>query len=170
MDLTIINEALGLASNAIGLTGKAASTIGAIKGLFDGEKTPDSGEASKLLNALASELTLANMTNVQLSDALKKLSQELLRQDEFEREKSRYELFETGQGDILLRLRASAANGQPSHYVCPVCLNRDKLISYVTGQGDYKLCQTNNTHAFRFSETEYRRAMRSNNDWSAHDY
>lgn len=170
MDLTIINEALGLATNAVGLTGKAASTIGAIKGLFEGDKAPDSGEASKLLNTLASELTMANMTNVQLSDALKTISRELARQQEFEIEKDRYELFETGQGDIVLKLRTSAANGQPSHYVCPVCLNRDKLISYVTGQGDYKLCQTNNTHAFRFSETEYRQAMRANNDWSPHDY
>ncbi len=35
IDLTTINEALGLASSAVGLTGKAASTISAIKGLFE---------------------------------------------------------------------------------------------------------------------------------------
>ena len=170
MDLTTINEALGLASSAVGLTGKAASTIGAIRGLFEGGKAPDNSETSKLLNTLANELTMANMTNVQLSDALKTLSRELLRQDEFEREKDRYELFQTGERDIVFKLKPDMANGQPEHFLCPVCLNRDKLFSYITGEGDYKLCQTNSTHTFRFKQTEWRQPARARSDFNPLDY
>lgn len=170
MDLTSINEALGLASNAVGLTGKAASTISAIKGLFEGGKAPDSSEATKLLNELASELTMANMTNVQLSQALKTLSHELLSQDDFEREKARYELFQTRENDIVFKLREDMANGQPIHFICPVCLNAGKLISFISGEDDYKTCQTNNTHLFRFKDTPIRRTTKRRNDWSPHDF
>ncbi|MBP2446379.1 hypothetical protein [Rhizobium leguminosarum] len=153
MDLTPINEVLGLASSAVGLTGKATSTIAAIKGLFEAGKTPDNSEASKLLNDLATELTMANMTNVQLSQALKTLSREMLRQDEFEREKARYALTQTREGDVVFKLKEDMANGQPVHFICPVCLNRDHLISFLQGNGDYRRCQTNNNHVFQFTDT-----------------
>lgn len=156
MDLTTFNEALGLASSAVGLTGKAAATISAIKSMFEGGKTPDSSETAKLLNELANELTLANMTNVQISQALKTLNQELLRQDEFEKEKSRYELVETEVNDFVFKLKAEAANGQPIHFVCPVCLNNNKVINYISGQNDFKLCQSDNKHLFRFKKTAWR--------------
>ncbi|KAA3529019.1 hypothetical protein DXM29_09465 [Agrobacterium tumefaciens] len=156
MDLSTFNEALGLASSAVGLTGKAASTITAIKGMFEGGKSPDSGEASKLLNELANELTLANMTNVQISQALKALNQELLRQDEFEREKSRYELFQTSEGALVFRLIDTMRNNQPAHFICPVCLNRDRLVSFLQGNGDYRNCQTDSHHVYQFANTPYR--------------
>jgi hypothetical protein len=165
MDLTTINEALGLASSAVGLTGKAASTIAAIKGLLEPGKTPDTSEASKLLNALANELTMANITNVQLSQALKTLGQELLRQDEFEKQKARYELFETRRGDMVFKLREDMAEGQPMHFVCPVCLNRDKLISFIRGEGDRRHCQTDVHHSYQFDRTDSPPTRRRSGGW-----
>lgn len=162
MDLTSINEALGLASNAVGLTGKAASTISAIKGLFEGGKAPDSSEATKLLNELASELTMANMTNVQLSQALKTLSHELLSQDDFEREKARYELFQTPENDIIFKLREDMANGEPTHFICPVCLRHSKKISYLQGNHDYRHCQADKKHLFHFKNTPRESKARRN--------
>lgn len=158
MDFTQVNEVLGLASNAVGLTGKAASTITTLKGLFEKDKTkaPDSSEASKLLNELANELTLVNMTNVQISQTLKVFSQELHRRDEFEKEKARYELYKTTVGNLVYKLKAEVANGQPSHFICPVCLNKDKLVSFIQGEDDYRTCQTNNNHGFEFNRsTQY---------------
>lgn len=169
MDLTIINEALGLASSAVGLTGKAASTIGAIKGLFESGKAPDQTEASKLLNDLATELTMANMTNVQLSQALKTLSGELLRQDQFERERARYDLFQTPQRDIVFKLKDDMTNGQPMHFICPVCLNASKLVSFISGEGDYKVCQTNSAHNFKFKDTPFRMSARAQMDYNPFD-
>lgn len=167
MDLTTINEALGLASSAVGLTSKAASTISVIKGLFEGEKTPGNSETSKLLSSLVNELTMANMTNVQLSQALKVLSQELLRQDEFEREKARYALFQTGQGDIVYTLKEDMADGQPMHFICPVCLNRDKLISFIRGEGDYKQCQSDKKHLYQFKNTPRKQRIARSSYWSS---
>ncbi|NDW43657.1 hypothetical protein [Ruegeria sp. PrR005] len=159
MDIGQIGEYIGLATSAVGLTGKASDTIVSIKALFEGGKTPDNEQVQRLLNTLAAELTSANMMNVQLSDALRALSQELQRQDDFEKEKARYELIETSQKDIVFRLREDAANGQPIHFICPVCLNRDKLISFVSG-GYYKTCQTDGKHGFRFEKMPPARQVR----------
>lgn len=153
MDFTVINEVLGLASSAVGLTGKATTTIAAIKGLLDDGKGADSGETAKLLNTLASELTTVNIMNVQLSESLRKLSQQLQREDEFERERSRYELFRTGQNDFVFKLRENMAEGEPVHFVCPVCLKTNRLFIFISGEGDYKSCQANNQHLFRFKDT-----------------
>lgn len=154
MDLAQIGEMLGLASSAVGVTEKAVDTAQSIKGLFQSGKEPDKGEVSRLLNTLASELTSANMMNVELSTAIKSLSEELYRQDEFQKHQSRYELFRTKQDDMVFRLKDDQSNGEPEHFICPVCLNRDKIFSFVTGRGNFKVCQTNRDHVFRFDATE----------------
>lgn len=84
---------------------------------------------------------------------LKTLTDELHEENNFAAAIARYELIETHQGAMIYRLRASEANGEPIHYICPVCLNRDKLISYADGNGDYRVCQTNREHVFRFNHT-----------------
>ncbi|MBY5808956.1 hypothetical protein [Rhizobium leguminosarum] len=153
MDVTAIDAVLGLASTAVSVTGKAASTAEAIKKLFSSDKAPDAGEALKLVNTLAVELTSANMMNVDLSSALKTLSQELKADDEFVREKDRYDLVETDKGDLVYKLKEDRANGQPIHFICPVCLKRDRLISFIRGEGDYKVCQTEPKHHYQFKHT-----------------
>lgn len=153
MEFAQISEAIGLASSAVGLTGKAAATAEAIKGLLSSQDAPDADKTKQLLNTLATELTSANMMNVQLSEALRTLSQEMQRQDEFEKEKARYELYKTREDDFVYRLKQNDANGQPSHYICPVCLQRDKLFSFIVGKGDYKNCQTDSSHCFTFSQS-----------------
>lgn len=159
MDLDSIQNALGLATTAVSLTGKAASTANTIKKLLSSDKTPNKSEAETLLNNLATELTSANMMNVQLSDAVKALSQELKRQNEFENDKARYELFETSQGAYVFKLKEDMANGQPVHYLCPVCLNRDKLVSYLKHAGHIKRCQTDTSHLFKFAPAPARKSL-----------
>ncbi len=165
MDITQLGAIVGLASSAVGLTDKATSTVASIKELFEGDKAPDSGEATKLLNTLAGELTSANMMNVQLSTMLKALTDELQREDAFAAEAARYELIETGQNVMIYRLKESEANGEPIHYICPVCLKRDRLISYADGNGDFKVCQTNREHVFRFDHTPIRQPKRTRGTW-----
>lgn len=153
MDFGQIESLLGLAATATGMTEKAVSTASAVKKLFAGDKAPDAGEVSTLANELAAQLTAANMMNVQISTALRLLSADLKRQDEFETERARYELFETAQRDIVFRLKEGSTDGQPRHFICPVCLNRDKLVSFIRGEGDYKYCQTNREHFFEFQDS-----------------
>lgn len=150
MDFSQIESVLGLVSTAMGATGKAVSTVEAVKNLFAPGKTPDSGEASKLLNALAAELTAVNMMNVQLSETLKVISRELKQQDEFEKELTRYALYETPQGDIVYKVREEMAAAEPIHFICPACLKRDKLFIFISGKGDYKTCQVNTSHLYKF--------------------
>lgn len=154
MDFSQITELLGVASSAVGLTGQATKTFSSIKNLLEKDK-PDTEAASALLNDLARELTSANMLNVQLSDALRKLAQEVQRQNEFDRLKSRYQLVATPKQDFVFRLREDMADGETIHDICPVCLNRDKLISYLatTGGGDYKTCQADKNHVYQFRQT-----------------
>lgn len=166
MDFSQIEGLLGLAGTALGTTGKAVTTVEAIKKLIKSEKKPDEAEAVSLLNNLAAELTAANMMNVQISEKLKSLSQELKRQDEFEREKARYELFETPVGDMVFKLREDAANGQPMHFICPVCLNAGSEFSFITGEGEYKVCQKITHHSFRFKAPHYMRATKARTDWN----
>ncbi|MBB4570605.1 hypothetical protein [Rhizobium leucaenae] len=153
MDLTQVEGILGLASTALGATGKAVSTVEAIKNLMSSEKKLDNDKAATLLNTLAVELTAANMMNVNLSTGLKELSQQLKSQNEFEKDKARYELFQTGQNDLVYKLKEEMAEGQPMHFICPVCLNSDKQISFISGEGDYKRCQKDKKHMFRFKNT-----------------
>ncbi|PTX04608.1 hypothetical protein [Pararhodobacter aggregans] len=152
MDMVEIGAAIGLASQAVGLTGKAAEAVASIKGLFRPDGSVDTEEAKRQLNALAAELTAANMANVQISGALRKLSDELNRADEFQSARARYELIQTENGDYLFRLRADDAAGEPTHYICPVCLNKDKVFSFVRVSGaGYGTCQADKQHIFLFN-------------------
>ncbi len=153
MDLSVIGEVIGLAGGAASATGKAAETIKTISGMLNSDKKPDTDEAAKLLNVLAVELTAANLMNVEVSTALKALSQELQRQDEFEVEKGKYALFHTPQNDVVFKLIQDEITERQPHFICPVCLNRDKIFSYVTGNGDFKNCQTDRNHIYRFGKT-----------------
>ncbi|MBA1140242.1 hypothetical protein [Mesorhizobium neociceri] len=165
MDFSSITSVIGLATTALGATEKAATTAEAVKKLFASEKKPENSEVQALLNTLATQLTAANMMNVDLSDAIKALSRELKRQDDFENEKARYELFQTGQQDVVFKLREDQANGQPIHFICPVCLNAERLISFISGEGDFKVCQRNRDHTFRFKSTSDLRAGKTRTSW-----
>lgn len=164
MDMEYLTNAVGLASAAIGMTGKAASTADAIKKLFASDKAPDKSEAAKLVGDLASELTAANITNLKLSEALRSLSEQFRKEDEFDRERERYELVATDRNEMVYRLRAEAANGQPDHYVCPVCMH-EKKINFIRGVGDIRHCQANQSHFFRFTTTPRQPRVRAGRSW-----
>jgi hypothetical protein len=149
LDFTTIGAALGLVSTATGATSNAVALAEKIKNLVGSGDAKDSSEAVQLLGTLANELTSANIMNLELSKNLKALSQELQRHDEFEKEKARYELFETPQNDFVYRLRDELANGEPTHFICPVCLKRDKLVSFLVGRYS-RQCQTDHRHSYSF--------------------
>jgi hypothetical protein len=151
MDLMALTTAIGLATTALGATEKAAMTAEAVKKLFATDKKPENNEVQALLNTLAAQLTAANMLNVDLSEAIRGLSRDLKRQNEFENENARYELFQTSMNDIVYRLRQDQANGQPEHFICPVCLNADQQICFITGRNHLKVCQKDRHHVFSFS-------------------
>ena len=143
IDLTQVQTVLGLASTAVGLTGQAAATVDSVKKALSGGKGADSGKAVELLNSLASQLTTVNIMNVELSGQLRTLSKELEKDNRFEERLARYQLVDSGYGDLLYLLRGEAAKDEPEHYVCPVCIEKESRFHYVTGakDGSGKLCQ-----------------------------
>jgi hypothetical protein len=154
MDIGTIQAAVGLAGAAITTTGQAASTVEAIKKLFTTGKPADD-KGVELVNSLASQLTAVNVMNVELSNSLRSISDELRKEDDFSKQRGRYELVNTPEGDMVYRLIEELKNGQPTHYICPVCLNNDRLFNFIVGEGDYKVCQANVRHRFRFKNTPH---------------
>ncbi|TBC51036.1 hypothetical protein [Rhizobium ruizarguesonis] len=155
MSIEYLTDAVGLASAAIGMTGKAVSTADAIKKLFASDKAPDKSEAAKLVGELAAELTAANITNLKLSEALHGLSEELRKEDQFEKEMARYAPYQTAEDDIVYKVREEFAGEEPIHFICPACLKKDRLFIFITGKGDYKHCQLNHTHTYHFGSTQW---------------
>lgn len=152
MNISDIQEMLGLAASAVGLTKQAAVTVGEVKRVFEDSSDASSPEKHELLNTLAQQLTAANMTNLQLSSLLKEVSEKLRAEDAFEEKRKRYKLVQTAGGDMILQLRADLANDEPTHFVCPICLEKTRQFHFVTGSssGQGKLCQ-NCRHFFEFN-------------------
>src|SRR5690606_12059138 len=114
---------LGLATSAVGLTGQATATVEAVKRAFPRKSDEASGEAQQLLNNLATQLTSANMMNLQLSSTLKDIVAQVEREQRFEKRLARYELIDNGYGELIYSLRVEHVyQPEPSHYICPICI------------------------------------------------
>jgi hypothetical protein len=145
MDLTSLQAVLSVATTAVGFTGQAAETIEKLKNLLPKSKGGGDEAAPELIrviNTLANQLTTVNMMNVQLSSMLRSVAYEAERENQFDREFSRYQLIQTEMGDMLYALREEAANDEPIHNICPVCVSNERLFHFVVGNGDSKQCQS----------------------------
>ncbi|PSL17626.1 hypothetical protein [Shimia abyssi] len=151
MDHTQIQEALGLASSAVGISDKATKTIRAVETQLNYGSVEVEGALAELIAQLVVELTTANITNTQLYEVVKNLNRKFHENVAFEQEKARYEMVETAEGDYVFRIKDHMVDEQPIHYICPVCLNQDKRISYIAGR-HRRVCQTNRKHVFSFGK------------------
>lgn len=154
MDIAQINAVLGLASGAAGLTTQAAQTVQAIKDLFARSKSDGKDEMTDLLNALVTELTSANLLNLRLSNALSEISESVAKDIYFEQKMKRYQLFTTNQGDIVYQLQDEFIKNDPPHYICPICIEKNKAFHFVVGSSNErgKRCQGCG-HYFIFRES-----------------
>lgn len=139
IDPNQLQAALGLATAVTSATGSAVGVIQQIKGLIGPGRGDSSPELQSLVNDLAQKLTAANMLNLQLSEAVNGLANDLRRDDEFRREKARYMLFETPPGDYVMKLRDDCLNGDPPHFACPVCLH-ESVISVLRKGEEFLIC------------------------------
>ncbi len=151
MDFTQIQALLGVAASAAGFTKDAASTVAEVKKVFAADKGSASGETQGLLSSLAEQLTAANMTNAKLSTLLVELGKTLQAESDFDERRRRYRLVDNGHGEMLWELRSEAAEGEPPHYICPICIEKTRQFHYVTGSpsAEGKYCQSCR-HFFRF--------------------
>lgn len=147
-----IQEMLGLASAAAGFGDRTIQTVSALREFLSRAKLKRDSQLIETLKKLDADLSAASVVNARLSAELRDLNDEVSKAEEFEKEKARYELVETSEGDFVFRIKNSMADEQPVHYICPVCVNRDKTISFIAGR-HRKVCQTDRKHVFNFGKT-----------------
>lgn len=166
MDLTQIQTVLGLATTAVGLTGKATATIEAVRNTFSAKSDEANAEAQQLLSSLATELTSANMMNLQLSSMLNDVVAQMKKEHKFEKRLAKYELIESSYGDVIYSLKSENSDSEPHHYICPICIEKNEQFHFVTGShaSEGKHCQGCN-HYFQFKQTD-RLPRRSSSGYS----
>jgi len=127
MDFDQIRQALEIA----GASGTAVKNLGsgveAIRNVFKSSGKEMSPEVKSLLVDLAGNVADAKLANAELTQKLAELQLALQKQESFENRKACYEMVETPAGNMLYRLREDVAGGQPVHYACPVCMEKDQI-------------------------------------------
>jgi hypothetical protein len=147
-----LQEMLGLASAAAAFCDRTIHAVSALRELLNRAKPKRDPEVTETLKKLDADLLATAVVHARLSAKLTSLNEEISRNEEFEKERSRYELVETSEGDFVFRIKNNMADEQPIHYICPVCVNRDKTISFIAGR-NRKVCQTDRKHVFNFGKT-----------------
>ena len=147
-----IHEMLGLASAAAEFCDRTIQTVAALRDRLGRATLKRDSQLVETLKKLDADLLAAAVVNARLSAELTVLNDEASKAEEFEKEKARYELVETSEGDFVFRIKSNMADEQPIHYICPVCLNQDKTISFIGGR-HRKICQTNRKHVFNFGKS-----------------
>ena len=154
-DFTQLGAFANAASTALKVTSDAVKTVQSIKDLVGKDEASSRSEIDALLNKLMTELTLANLQNLQLSDQLKQVTNTIVAVADFQSKLSRYEEYHTPQGAILLRLKSEFQSDGVGHFVCPICVEKKREFHYVTGSPDHngKHCQCC-LHFFEFRRSD----------------
>ncbi len=151
MEQDKFQELLGLVSVASGTSEEVRKNVEAIKDIVSDRRLRDRRLLGTLVNQLLIEVSSLHSTNDQLQKKLADFGKHFAERDQFEREKARYEMVETEEGDFVFRIKNHMADEEPVHYICPVCLNQGKTISLLAGR-NRKHCQTNRKHVFNFGK------------------
>ncbi|MCZ8171256.1 MAG: hypothetical protein O9272_05905, partial [Brevundimonas sp.] len=71
-------------------------------------------------------LMAASSAQADAAQAIKNLEQRLMEFENWEAERKRYELADTGKGSVAYRLREGMEAGEPAHWLCPHCFEKRK--------------------------------------------
>lgn len=90
-------------------------------------------------------LFVAQEEQAQATKKIEKLEQEIARFKDWEVEKRRYQLEDTGQGSLAYRLKSEALTDEPVHWICPSCYQNGKksILKHETlavGRTDTLVC------------------------------
>lgn len=89
----------------------------------------DAATRQTLIVEFTSKLMEAQQHEALLIERIRALEKELVRFENWEAEKQRYELTDVGGGAMAYRLKDSMSNGQPPHDICASCYeDRHKSI------------------------------------------
>ena len=66
-------------------------------------------------------LTAAGMAQADAAEKICALEQQIVQFENWQAERERYELADTGQGSLAYRLKSVVEDGEPPHWLCPHC-------------------------------------------------
>ena len=71
-------------------------------------------------------LTAAGMAQANAAETIRDLEQQIVQFENWQAERERYELADTGKGSLAYRLKVGMENGEPPHWLCPACYQQGK--------------------------------------------
>ncbi|MCV0424162.1 MAG: hypothetical protein K5905_01695 [Roseibium sp.] len=146
-------EAIGL---SLRHTSTAMDLAAELQSLASRSKHAGDMELNHLVAALKSEITNANRANIAIQKTLSKIEKAALEAVVVKSKLDRYALWQTPAGASVYRLKADRAEGDPMHYVCPVCYQNAK-ISILQGSQMKKDCmvcdKSSCTYRFEYSRS-----------------
>lgn len=150
MDFEIVRQALALTGAAGEAVKSVSSAVEAVRAKVRQKGSEVPADLQDLIVELSEKVADAKMANVELSVALSEIRMQLLKEDEFTRERAHYRLIQTVKGYNVWELKIDCANGEAIRYACPNCMN-DHRISFIDGVGYYRVCQSCK-HGVQFSD------------------
>ncbi|WP_460273912.1 hypothetical protein [Celeribacter sp. ULVN23_4] len=139
MDIETIKQAIEFAGTSGTAVKNLGSGIESIKSAFSSKSKEIPSEVKDLLVTLSSNVADAKLANADLKLKLADLQTELEKRVSFERRKARYKLIQTPAGNLLYQLQTDMAEGEPLHYACPICMEKDQ-ISILQGDSSGVRC------------------------------
>jgi Zn finger protein HypA/HybF involved in hydrogenase expression len=79
----------------------------------------------KLTDAIASELA-SQEKQAALAERVRELEKQIADIEDWKRETQRYALFQFATGALAYALKAGQENGEPMHYLCTACMDKNK--------------------------------------------
>ncbi|MBG6178328.1 hypothetical protein IWQ55_006185 [Labrenzia sp. EL_208] len=146
-------------SETIGLTlrhtGSALDIARKVQDLVSKSKKAGDPKLERLVASLIKEITDAELANVELKKSLIELQNAALEAERVQDKLGRYELWQTPAGSSVYRLKADCADGEHTHYCCPVCF-QDAKISILQGGKTVKRCMVceKNSRTYLFEPKE----------------
>lgn len=80
-------------------------------------------------------------SQMEMTEKVRRLEEELAKYQGWEREKERYALTKTKVGTFVYQLKPDAANGEPQHELCVLCFNDGLKSILQRSNGIFMFCQ-----------------------------
>lgn len=118
-----ITALLGLAGATTGTISGATTAVKDIKALFD-KPDIDVTSAKQLISELHDKLLKAQSDHIAIKGALLDIQEEQRSTEQFQTQAARYALVQTDMGAMIYELKQTCANGEPIHYLCTTCYEK----------------------------------------------
>jgi hypothetical protein len=126
IDLEAFKDVIGLAGDTGVATNAIANSVETIKGLFGTSKSATDPNVELAMSELMLQVSKANATNAMLVYQLTELKSALEAAQAVQTDFDRYELWQAPAGALVHRLKESDTSGQPSHFLCPNCMEQKR--------------------------------------------